>query len=99
MLMNCWARAPGLEKNDAAATATAIIFAFMRIILPLFLAGKLNGSRVAVKLSKRRTRGANTHYSALACRRAGLPELAGCSPCSGRAESRAGGYVAMGNPE
>src|SRR6267154_5073794 len=33
--MNCWACAPGLEKNDAAATAAAINFAFIRIIPPL----------------------------------------------------------------
>src|SRR5258708_2290094 len=47
MLMNCWACTPELERHDAAATAAAINFAFMRILLPLFFRRETGRARAA----------------------------------------------------
>src|SRR5882757_3576284 len=75
--MNCWACAPGLEKNDAAATATAINFAFIRIILPLFSAGSWTGQ--SLRSTYPNDARAGKIRIARPCARHGRALLASCS--------------------
>ena len=68
--MNCWACAPGLARHDAAATAAAINFVFMRILLPLLFRREVGrGAACGQPIQMAHAR-PNTHCSAPACRMA-----------------------------